>query len=278
MIATYHNHTNWSDGVASLDEIVERAVELGVDELGISDHYVLHPSGLVPEWSMAPETVGAYAERVLSHRGNDDLAIRLGLEIDYFPGHENAIRGALAGIPFDYLIGSVHEVDGFGIDARAETWNELDEDEQNEKHRAYWRAERMLAESGLFTIVAHLDLSKKFGHRPTIDLRDEIARTLDAIAASGLVVELNTAGWHKPCRDGYPSLDILKQCRQRRIPVTLSSDAHDPDHLLRDFTRGRDRLREAGYTEIARFAGGEVTFESLDGCRCPAQQRRAAPG
>lgn len=265
MLATYHNHTNWSDGIASLDEVVDRARALGVDELGISDHYVLHPSGRVPGWSMKPEKVGEYAEHVLSRRDADGPTIRLGLEVDYFPGQEQAIRAALDGIPFDYLIGSVHQVDGFRIDSRAETWAALDEDEQNEKHRAYWHAKRMLAESGLFTIVAHLDLSKKFGHRPTIDLGREIAETLDAIAAAGLVVELNTAGWHKPCRDGYPALDILRQCRQREIPVTLSSDAHDPDHLLRDFTRGRDRLREAGYREIARFAEGEVTFEPLDG-------------
>jgi histidinol-phosphatase (PHP family) len=264
MIATYHNHSTWSDGTTPIADLIAKARDLRIDELGISDHWVLHPDGRTPEWSMDPNRLAEYVDGVLSFRSAIAPAIRLGLEVDYFPGQEDAIRDALAKHPFDYLIGSVHEVDGFQIDYGAEPWDALAANERNNVHRAYWNRLRMLAESRLFDIAAHLDLPKKFGHRETIDLDDEIDAALDAIAASGMVVELNTAGWHKPCRDGYPSFEIIRKCAARQIPVTISADAHEPDHLLRDFPRAAQRLARAGYDRVARFDRRTRRFDDLE--------------
>jgi histidinol-phosphatase (PHP family) len=264
MIATYHNHSTWSDGRTSIGEMVAGARRLGVDELGISDHFVVHPDVASPQWGMPIERLDEYVKEVLSFRDTPDLTIRLGLEVDWFPNHAAAIREALGDHPYDYLIGSVHEIDGFPIDCAAEHWEQLTETERNEMHRAYWRRITSLAQSGLFDIAAHLDLPKKFGYRATIDLSREIGAALDAIAASGMVVELNTAGWHKPVGEGYPSPDILRVCAALNIPVTLSADAHEPDHLLRDFERGAQWLLEAGYRELARFNGRKRTFEPIE--------------
>jgi histidinol-phosphatase (PHP family) len=264
MIATYHNHTSWSDGKASLSEMHAWARDNGVHELGFSDHFVLHPAGKTPGWSMPPDRLGDYVGEVTSLRSQPGPVVRLGLEVDWFPDHRDAIADAIGGYPFDYLIGAIHEVNGFRIDSTAAVWERLTRDEQNDKHREYWICQRSLAESGLFDIAAHLDLPKKFGNRPTADLTNEIDAALDAIAAAGMVVEMNTAGWHKPCRDGYPSLDILERCHARDIPVTLSADAHQPDHLTRDFARGMQRLGKAGYDRVAQFAERSVTFQGLE--------------
>jgi histidinol-phosphatase (PHP family) len=269
MIATYHNHTDWSDGIAPLEDVVGGARRLGVDELGISDHWVLHPEGLVPTWSMPPERLGAYVDALRaaqsSGRGRAPI-IRIGLEVDWFPGHGDAIAAALEPHDFDYLIASVHEVDGFRIDCSAQEWSALTPREATERHRRYWTSIRSMAESGLFDVAAHLDLPKKFGARPLPELAaiaDDVEAALDAIAAAGMVVELNTSGWHRPGRDGYPTLEILRACRARAIPATISADAHDPAHLLRDFPRAAERLAEAGYTEIARFAKRRRTFDTI---------------
>jgi histidinol-phosphatase (PHP family) len=263
VIATYHNHSTWSDGATPIAALVERADQLGVDELGISDHYVLHPSGRACAWSMPVDLVGAYAQEIRAYAGRTGPVVRLGLEVDWFPGHADAIRAALDGIDFDYLIGSVHEVDGFPIDAAAAHWNALSPEARDEQHRRYWVAMASLARSGLFDIAAHLDLTKKFGHHPVGDLSDVVDEALDAIAEADLVVEINTAGWHRPCGSAYPTLDILRRCHRRGIPVTLSSDAHEPDHLVRDFERGAARLAEAGYTQVARFAGRRRSFDEM---------------
>jgi histidinol-phosphatase (PHP family) len=263
MIASYHNHTVWSDGKTSVAEMIEGAHRLGVDEIGISDHFVVPPVGETPGWSMPADALDAYVTEIQAFQGRDTPVVRLGLEVDWYPGHAAAIRAALGDHPFDYLIGSVHEVDGFTIDGSPAGWERRTEDDRNAVHRAYWIAMRSLAESRLYDIAAHLDLAKKFGFRATVDLADVLEPALDAIAAADLVVEVNTAGWHKPCRDAYPSVEILAACRARDIPVTINADAHQPDHLLRDFDRAAARLREVGYDSIARFAHRERHFEPI---------------
>ena len=264
MIATYHNHSDFSDGIASIPELVHAARQLGVEELGVSDHFVLHPSGRTPRWAMDPHRLDEYVGEVRAQQGAAGPVVRLGLEVDWFPEQAEAIGEALKKISFDYLIGAVHEIDGFRVDATPDEWEALSPVQRTDRFRLYWDRIRTLAESGLFDIIAHLDLPKKFGYRPTLDLDEEIDAALDAIARTGMVVELNTAGWHKPCADGYPSFELVRACRSRGIPMTLSADAHEPEHLLRDFPRGASRLMKANCEQVARFAEREVTFEHVE--------------
>jgi len=265
MIASYHNHSTWSDGVAPVPVIVARARELGLDEVGISDHFILRPDGSLPHWAMRPDRLPAYVEEVLAadDRGGGPV-VRLGLEVDWFPGQGAAIGAALDGVPFDLLIGSVHEVDGFVVDVASADWERLEPDRREGVHRGYWESLVSLAGSGLFDVVGHLDLPKKFVQAPLADLSTVVDAALDAVRDVDLVVELNTAGWHTPGRDAYPSEELLRACRQRGIPVTLSADAHHPDHLRRDFERGLERLHAVGYREVARFAGRQRRFDSIE--------------
>ena len=90
----------------------------------------------------------------------------LGLEVDWFPGRAFALAEALAGLDVDYLIGAVHSVDAFEVDGAPSSWTKLAPPERERIHRRYWTRLRSLAESGLFDIVAHLDLTKKNGFPP----------------------------------------------------------------------------------------------------------------
>ena len=288
MLATYHNHTRWSDGKATPREVLDAARDLGISDLGISDHWVLHPRKEKKSWAMPAEKLGEYVREILAlkeqAKEHAKTNVLLGLEVDWFPGHGLPLRIELDKHPFDYLIGSCHEVDvqgvgSFMIDMSAATWEKLTEDQRNEIHRQYWRNQKSMAEAGLFDIVAHLDLPKKFGFLATCDLSREITDALDAIAAANedrpYVVELNTAGWHKPCNCGYPTPEILHELRRRNVPVTINADAHQPEHLLRDFDRAAQRLSEAGYTHVARFRRREVRFEPIaDAVPGPATSSR----
>jgi histidinol-phosphatase (PHP family) len=300
LLATYHNHSTWSDGKASIAEILDAARGMNIGELGISDHWVLHPRKIQQKWAMPTERLSAYLDDLRALREasahQNGPVVRIGLEVDWFPGHGDPVRDALAKLDFDYLIGSVHEIEvpglnksqdrgeeptdhasrkagekvgGFMIDGSPAAWRPLTQDQRNDIHRCYWQHMKTLGESGLVDIIAHIDLPKKFAFYPTIDLSREIGEALDAIAAARttaggrLVVEINTAGWHKPCSDAYPTIDIVRACKAREIPVTISADAHQPEHLLRDFKRAADRLADAGYDQVARFAQREVRFEPL---------------
>jgi len=266
MIATYHNHSRWSDGKGTIAEVIQGARALGVDELGISDHFTLHPDNLELPWSMKTALVGEYISELQAHAGaSDSPVIRLGLEVDWFSGHGKRIEDAISALPLDYVIGSVHYVGGATVDETPTRWERMSQPERDGVHEQYWRTMAEMAQSGIFDIVAHMDLPKKFGYRASCDLKPVIHAALDAIADAPrpLVVELNTAGWFKPCQDAYPSLDILRECNARNIPVTISADAHQPAHLLRAFDRAAERLAEAGYSEIARFRGREISMDPI---------------
>ena len=74
-------------------------------------------------------------------------------------------------------------------------------------------------------------------------------KVLDNLAASGIGMELNTAGWYKECDEQYPSLAILKEANKRKIPVIVNADAHDASHLKRSFEQAAKVLKEAGYPD-----------------------------
>ena len=95
--------------------------------------------------------------------------------------------------------------------------------------KGYWERIGQMAASGIYDFAAHLDLPKKFGFRPTIDLAQEAHTALDALAAAGMAIEINTAGWSLPAREAYPSLDLLRAARERDIPLLINADAHRPE-------------------------------------------------
>jgi histidinol-phosphatase (PHP family) len=254
VITSYHNHTNWSDGDCTLEEQIEGARVAGLDELGISDHYVLYPGGKPVDWSITYERLGEYVEDL--QRATRSIAspiLRVGIEADFFPGTVDRLKNLLSLYSFDYVIGSVHFVDHFPIDESAGNWQRLTRGEVNETWAHYWRHIKYLAESGVYDFVAHLDLPKIFGFMPMADLREEWSAALDAIMEADMAIEINTAGWHKPVGEAYPSLELLKAARERDIPLLINADAHSPEHLVRDFERARALAREAGYSELVRY-------------------------
>jgi histidinol-phosphatase (PHP family) len=254
MLTSYHNHTKWSDGTATVSAMIDGARKTGLDELGISDHYVLTPDFHQVSWSMKTDLLADYTAQICkAGETTGGLAVRLGLEVDYFPETVELVQRRLAPYSFDYLIGSVHFVNGFPIDSDAEPWDALSEDSRNNVWRGYWRRLRAAVETRLFDIAGHFDLPKKFGYFPSIDLMQEALAVLDAISAAGVAIEINTSGWGKLVQEAYPSLFYLQEANRRKIPLVISADAHKPEDLVRHFGRARALAAEAGYRELVRF-------------------------
>ena len=264
MLTSYHTHTHWSDGRDDLAGMLDGARALGVDELGISDHYVRRPDGVPLDWSMPldflPEYVARMREAITASRA---VTLRLGTEIDYFPETAEAVSALMARYPFDYLLGAVHFVDDFTVDENADVWEALPPDARDEMWRRYWERVRAMAECGFCDLVAHLDLPKKFGYFPAIDLTAEENAALDAIAAAGMAIELSTAGWVKPVGEAYPSARLLRAARRREIPLAITADAHSAAVLTQHFDRARALAHDAGYTELVGFNARERFTISL---------------
>lgn len=256
MITSYHVHSTFSDGKNSIRELVAAAVDMGLDELGISDHYVYLADGESAWWSMPlsalPDYLAQIADAEKEHAGK--ITVRRGVEADFDPASAAELGEVLRAHPFDYVIGSVHFVDGFPIDDCKENWDRLNMSERDDMIRAYWARIAQMAGSRLFDFAGHLDLYKKFGHLPTADISSDISAALDSIAASSMAVEINTSGWYKPdILEAYPSPYIISECRKRSIPFVITADAHNAQDLTASFDKAAQALVNAGYTEKAVY-------------------------
>lgn len=254
--ADYHMHTplcRHAQGEPSA--YAARAVTLGLDEIGFSDHSPMREDGF-DNWRMGLADLDAYVSGVeQARRDHPGLVIRLALEVDFLPGHEEWIRELAARHPWDYLIGSVHYLAGdWDIDnpAKISEWRSRDVDD-------VWRAyvERLTEAAGsqLFDILGHIDLPKKFGFLPRRDVLPWYEQLLEVVRSSGMAIELNTAGLRKDCREIYPSSAILGAAFKAGVPVTFGSDAHAPHEVGSDFDRAVELAREAGYRTTCRFSG-----------------------
>src|SRR5690606_14791709 len=147
-----------------------------------------------------------YVEAVAAARDRG-LPVKLGLEVDWFPGAEDALAAILEPYPWDYVLGSVHFLDGWPIDVTPDYgWPERD---VAATYRAYFAALAGAAESGLFDILAHPDLVKKFGHRIE-DATDHYRQVVDAAGRAGVALEVSTAGLRVPARELYPAPAFLQ--------------------------------------------------------------------
>jgi histidinol-phosphatase (PHP family) len=255
MITSYHVHSNISDGNNTISELVEAAARQGLDEIGISDHYVLLSEGRSASWSMPLDYIPAYLDAIESaaRAARGKVAVRRGLEVDFCPDSIDSVAKLIHNYGFDYVIGSVHFVGSFPIDDCKAYWDELPDGKADEIIQRYWENIRLMAESRVFRVAGHLDLYKKFGYLPSFDARPLIAKALDAIADFGMAVELNTSGWHKAAvKEPYPSLGILRDCAARDIPIIITADAHNVNELTRDYDRARILVESVGGRLIDR--------------------------
>jgi len=246
----YHTHTvRCGHACGDPAEYVAVARSRGLIGIGIADHLPLLPDP-DPELSMELGDLGDYVAEVLSLKATHPAYVFLGIEADYRPQTLAEVASLLAEHPFDYAIGSVHHLGAWGIDDPRQIGEYADRD-IDDVWIEYFQLVGDAAESGLFTILGHLDLVKKFGYRPTRTLTIELDRLVDRIARAGVLVEINTAGLHKPIGEAYPTLDILQRLCAAGVAITFGSDAHRPEEVGRDFGQAVELARAAGYEGFA---------------------------
>lgn len=257
--------------VDHLEAYVEHAMARGADEIAFTEHLYrcIESQDVLGEWwrvdprSDLAAYTAAYvrSERVLSleryvqavvDAKDRGLPVLLGLEVDYFPSTAEAVAEFLDPYPFDVLIASTHWIDAWGVDLADQAF-EFSRRGVNEAYAEYFAIESQLAASGLFDVLAHADVVKKQGVRPTeapLDLYEELA-----VAASrgGTAVEVSTAGLYQPVAEMYPAVPLLERFHNHAVPITLASDAHRPEHCGRDRDRAIELAASVGYTDRIAF-------------------------
>jgi histidinol-phosphatase (PHP family) len=234
-------------------DYARRALELGFKEIGFSDHSPMRRDDF-DDWRMRFDQLGEYVEKVRkAQRDFPQLTIRLALEVDYLPGQEEWIRELATLHPWDYFIGSVHYVsDSWAIDnpAKLSEWKNRD---VWEIWSTYFDWLTRAAETGLFEIIGHADLPKKFGYRPDRDCTPLYETFLNAAKKNNCALDVNTAGLRKACKEIYPNRQILELAFQKGVPITFGSDAHAPEEVGMNFAEAIELARSIGYTTCLRF-------------------------
>lgn len=280
LIIDYHMHLERDDHVDDcrftvprIELYVQQAKKAGLGEIGITEHCnrfsVFEPlmrhlttgegvHHVQSQWMARSfrENLNNYVDAI-ERAKSAGMPVKTSLEVDFLPGKEEATRDILDRYPFDYVIGSVHFLDQWGIDFAPEIgWPEANVDDV---YMIYFKTMCQSARSGLFDILAHPDLVKKFGHRPGFDLTelyDELALTLKE---NGVAAEINTAGLYKQVAELYPNDHFLDRLFDRGVPITLASDAHEPEHVGRAFDKALTAAYKAGYRTMTRFENKRPT-------------------
>ena len=254
-----HNHTTrCNHAKGSMESYIKRAIELGIDIYGFSEHA---PMDFDSHYRLKFEEMNAYTSDVykLKEKYKNNIQILLGYEVDYLKGYmdERVLKSDV-----DYLIGSVHFLGEWGFD-NPEFNKEYKNKDIEQIWQEYFDNIESMAKTGIFDIVGHLDLIKIFNFMPTKDIRIIASNALKAIKQSNMVIELNSAGLRKPTKEIYPSPLLLEMAYELDIPITFSSDAHALGQVGFKYNEVIKLAKKIGYSKAVTFEQREqqlITF------------------
>lgn len=250
----YHTHTNrCGHASGTVEEYIESALSKNIREIGFSDHAPL-PESMNDGYTMSVSEVEEYIASIeeCRERYKDSIAVRLGFEVD-FPLAGSFDRKYFSDRRVDYLIGSCHFIDGWPFDHPDFTDGYRSRD-IDEIYASYYSVVESIAISGLFDILGHFEIIKKFGHRPKREFSLSIEKIAKKMAAGNLAAEINTAGMIHPVREMYPSDSIIQVFFNCNVPITIGSDAHRPEQVGYLFPEAIDAITRAGYRKISGFS------------------------
>ena len=252
-----HNHTtlcNHANG--TVEQYVQRAIELGIDQYGFSDHA---PMNFDPKYRMDISQKALYEKWVLDakEKYKNQIKILLAYEVDYLEGY---ILDEIINSKVDYLIGSVHFLknknDMWGFD-NPEFIGVYESKDIDTIWLEYFDAIKSMAKTQLFDIVGHFDLIKVFRFLPKKDIRILANDALKQIKKSGMVLEINPAGLRKPIGETYPSKQLLELAYEMNIDITFGSDAHEIEQVGFKYDEVVSLAKEIGYTKCITFDNRE---------------------
>ncbi|HLO12613.1 MAG TPA: histidinol-phosphatase [Pseudoneobacillus sp.] len=252
---THHDRCGHAEG--KIKDYIEAAINKGLSVIGISDHspyFSRDEDQPFPHITMAKSQFKEYVNEVLQLKQvyMGKIQVLLGIEADFFPEHVDNYRNNFERYPFDYIIGSVHQVDGVSI-FKKERWDGLTDQEKIKTKENYYSMIEQSARSGMYQILGHIDAMK--GYYPAFSSiqTKAIEHTLKVIGECDIAIEINTSGKTKDVGGWYPSDDMLELALHYGVKVTFGSDAHIPERVGDEFELVQKRLREIGFKEWVYF-------------------------
>ncbi|GEK57762.1 phosphoesterase [Marinococcus halophilus] len=247
----HNHHDRCGHAEGTIEDYIQAAIREKLDVIGISDHSPFFASSEehpYPRITMAKGEFPVYIEEIrqLKEKYINDIEVLIGVESDYFPNQEKPYRLQYDNYPMDYVIGSVHFVNGINI-FDTSRWDGMDDADIRQVKEEYYRQIMLSAKSGMFDILGHIDALKGyFPYAAEIDT-PKVDEALRVIGQEGTAIEINTSGKTKYCGGWYPSDDLLERALYYSVPVTFGSDAHVPERIGEDLEEVQKRLKQIGY-------------------------------
>ena len=261
----YHVHSIYSsDGHNTIMELCQSAVNKGIKEIAITDHF--EPT-MADEYCLYYNRKGYWAyitKAKQEFRGT--LKIKLGVELGQphlFPKPTEAI---LADFPYDYVLASAHKLPE-GMDVSELDYGKISEEELC---GMYLRQLRELFDWNDFDCIGHLDLIKRYStavYKKNISLtcQYELLKEVLRIAIHrGKGIEINTSGLRQSPKEMMPGLDVLKLYRDLGGEIlTIGSDAHFAEDVGKGLEEAAELARTAGFRFITVFSGRKPEWVSI---------------
>jgi len=274
----YHIHTHYCNhATGTMEEYVQAAISKNLTEMGFSCHipYEFMPIE-VPrkEYGMSLETLNAFyfpEIQRLKNQYKDYISIKSGLEIDYFGWIQDPINRFIDeySCQLDYIIGSVHILNSNGIiwgvdDHRfSRYFNEIGIDNV---YNQYLDAIMDLIQTNKYHILAHLDLPKKYGFKPTDKncYYRKIEEILNKVKQRGMCIEISTGGLRKYVGEIYPDEKIIRMMVKEHISLVTSSDSHKPEEVGYNFPQLYSYLKQLGVKYLYKYTNGQKIPIKID--------------
>jgi histidinol-phosphatase (PHP family) len=271
--SNYHTHTFFCDGIEAPEEYALAAIKNNMHSLGYSAHA---PVPFPCEWPLPIERLEEYIATIrgLKEKYSQKLEIYNGLEIDYIPNLWPEMKGIIKPERFDFTIGSIHFIDTYKdgtpwtIDGNNEDFvhglNVIFNNNSHEVFRRYFAYTREMVRVMKPTIVGHIDKLKMQYYNSALNpaedkvYQHEFMNTLEEIAATNCIVEINTRGiYRRNEKEYYPGLWAMRAMADLKIKVTVNSDSHRPTELINHWNEAHTMLKEAGFKSVQVLKKGK---------------------
>lgn len=275
----HHTHTTFCDGTKPPADFAKEAVAQDFSTLGFSSHA---PLPFENTFALSENQVDAYSQtiRSLSYEYAGQIEIYLAMEIDFIPGLIDDFAYWKERANLDYVIGGVHLLRAPADDRLwfidGPKWQTFDKglcdvfgNDIKLAVRTYFDQMNLMIQSQKPDIIAHVDKIKMHNRERFFSVNDPwyqalLFESLEVVKQNGCIVEVNTRGiYKKRCDELFPNLAALKRIHELGIPVTLSSDAHAPEDLSKEYPLALEIIKAAGIREVMVFSFGKWKAVSL---------------
>lgn len=277
MFADYHVHTEFSDdSVYPMEDVIRDAVEMGMDEICITDHV---DYGIKPDWDSGAEIqyrdgdpianvdYPKYMEKIRQLQKQyegEEIRIRTGLEFGIQMHTIPQFEALFVRYQLDFIILSVHQIDD------RELWTQdfqrgRTQKEYNERY--YEEMLSLVKNYKNYCVLGHMDLIKRYdeaGIYPFEKVRSLIEDILKIVIADGRGIEINTSTHRYGLKGTMPSEEILRLYRSLGGKIiTIGSDSHKPEHLGAYIRETKELLKQMGFKQFCTYEKMKPVFHDL---------------